>query len=73
MLVREAVAKLMETCTTIVIAHRLSTVRRADVIFVVDEGRVVERGTHDELVRTDGIYAGLCRLQFFSPEGDDRG
>ncbi|MEW6358335.1 MAG: ABC transporter ATP-binding protein [Planctomycetota bacterium] len=68
MLVREAVEKLMESCTAIVIAHRLSTVRRADVIFVVDEGRIVERGSHDELVKADGIYAGLCRLQFFAPE-----
>jgi len=67
-LVRSAVEKLMESCTTICIAHRLSTVRRADVIFVVDNGCFVERGTHDELVAADGIYASLCRLQFFSHE-----
>ncbi|NOZ21515.1 MAG: ABC transporter ATP-binding protein [Planctomycetes bacterium] len=73
LLVREAVAKLMETCTTIVIAHRLSTVRRADVLFVVDDGRIVEHGSHDELIRSDGVYAGLCRLQFFSPADSDRG
>lgn len=69
MLVRNAVEELMERCTTIVIAHRLSTVRKAGVIFVVDGGRIVERGSHEELVRTDGVYAGLCRLQFFTAEG----
>jgi ATP-binding cassette subfamily B protein len=49
--------------TTIAIAHRLSTVRTADVIFVVDAGRVVERGTHDELVSRGGVYAGLYGQQ----------
>ena len=50
--------------TSIVIAHRLSTVRAADEIAVIDEGRVVERGTHDELVRAGGLYATLSRTQF---------
>jgi ABC-type multidrug transport system ATPase subunit len=49
--------------TTIAIAHRLSTILQADVIFVVDRGRIVERGTHDELVRLGGRYAHLWRLQ----------
>jgi len=54
--------------TTIAIAHRLSTVRHADVIFVVDAGRIVERGTHDELVALDGVYAGLYGQQVASVE-----
>ena len=50
--------------TSIVIAHRLSTVREADVILVVDDGRIVERGSHDELLAADGLYAELYRTQF---------
>ncbi|MEY2465053.1 MAG: ATP-binding cassette, subfamily bacterial, partial [Acidimicrobiaceae bacterium] len=45
--------------TSLVIAHRLSTVRDADLILVVDEGRIVQRGRHDELLATDGLYADL--------------
>ncbi len=63
-LVFDALEKLMEGRTSIVIAHRLATVRRADVIFVVDDGRVVEQGTHDELLKTSGLYAKLYELQF---------
>jgi ATP-binding cassette subfamily B protein len=48
----------------VVIAHRLSTVRHADLILVVDEGRVVERGTHTELVAAGGVYSELYRTQF---------
>jgi len=47
-----------------VIAHRLATVRRADVIFVIDEGRVVEQGTHEELLVNGGLYSRLYELQF---------
>ncbi|WP_076363680.1 ABC transporter ATP-binding protein [Phaeovulum vinaykumarii] len=50
--------------TTLVIAHRLATVRGADKIIVLDHGRVVEEGTHDDLMRRDGTYAALCRMQF---------
>jgi ATP-binding cassette, subfamily B, bacterial MsbA len=62
--VQAALKKLMRGRTTLVIAHRLSTVVDADVIHVVDGGRVVETGTHAELVRRDGIYARLYALQF---------
>ncbi len=63
-LVFEALDRLMEGKTSIVIAHRLSTVRRADVIFVVREGRIVESGRHEELLESGGLYAELYRIQF---------
>ncbi|WP_343079742.1 ABC transporter ATP-binding protein [Ostreiculturibacter nitratireducens] len=62
--VQEALGRLSVGRTTLVIAHRLSTVRGADKILVMDKGRVVEEGTHDELYAKGGLYAGLCRLQF---------
>jgi subfamily B ATP-binding cassette protein HlyB/CyaB len=49
--------------TVFIIAHRLSTVRRADRIITIDRGRLIEDGTHDELIKTGGRYASLCRLQ----------
>ena len=60
----EALAKLMEGKTAIVIAHRLATVRRADIIFVLDRGKIVERGTHDELLARGGLYSELYEIQF---------
>ena len=63
-LVQAALEPLMEGRTTIAIAHRLSTILKADVIFVVDRGRIVERGTHDELLALDGLYAQLYEQQF---------
>ena len=62
--VQDALDKLAEGRTTLVIAHRLSTVRGADKIIVMDKGRVVDEGTHDELLERGGIYADLYRLQF---------
>jgi ABC-type multidrug transport system fused ATPase/permease subunit len=67
-LVFDALGNLMEGKTSIVIAHRLATVRRADVIFVIDEGRVVEQGTHDELIANGGLYSRLYELQFRGEE-----
>ena len=60
----EALAKLMEGKTAIVVAHRLATVRRADIIFVLDRGKIVERGTHDELLARGGLYSELYEIQF---------
>lgn len=61
--IQEALARLTEGRTTLVIAHRLSTVKDADTIIVMDQGRVVETGTHDELVAEDGVYARQAALQ----------
>jgi ATP-binding cassette, subfamily B, bacterial len=63
-LVFEALGRLMEGKTTVVIAHKFSTVRRADAIFLVKAGRIVESGKHDELLRSGGLYAMLYELQF---------
>ena len=63
-LVQKALDGLMQGRTTIVIAHRLATVLKADRILVMDQGRIVEEGNHESLIRKNGLYAKLARLQF---------
>jgi subfamily B ATP-binding cassette protein MsbA len=71
-LVFEALGRLMAGRTTIVIAHRLATVRRADVIFVIENGTIAERGTHDVLLAQGGLYSRLYEIQF-RPQTDTDG
>jgi ATP-binding cassette, subfamily B, bacterial MsbA len=65
-LVQQALQSFTKGRTTLVIAHRLSTVQRSDMIVVMGDGSVVEVGTHAELMRRDGVYAGLCRTQMLA-------
>jgi len=62
--IHQALLKLMEGRTTLVIAHRLSTIRNADLVLVIDQGRIIERGTHDELLAQRGFYHDLYMSQF---------
>src|ERR671938_593886 len=62
--IQEALETVMEGRTTIVIAHRLSTILQADTILVLEHGHLVERGTHQELLRADALYAQLYATQF---------
>ena len=66
--VQRALDAALEGRTSLVIAHRLSTVRNADQILVLDGGRIVEFGTHTELLTRDGLYSDLYRTQFFTDE-----
>jgi subfamily B ATP-binding cassette protein MsbA len=63
-LVQDAIERLLQGRTVFVIAHRLSTIRHADQILVLEEGRIVQRGRHDELIAEGGLYRHLHRLQF---------
>jgi len=71
-LVFDALGNLMEGKTSIVIAHRLATVTRADMIFVIDDGKVVDQGTHKELLARGGLYSRLYELQFQGEEESSR-
>ena len=62
--VQQAIDNLMKNRTVLVIAHRLSTVKNADKIFVINEGRIVEQGDHEELLAWKGEYAALYEMQF---------
>src|SRR5204863_5128145 len=62
--IQAALEELMQGRTTICIAHRLSTIQKADLIVVMESGRIVERGTHEELIQAGGIYGKLYELQF---------
>ena len=70
--VQKAIEALIKNRTTIVIAHRLSTIRHADRIYVMEGGRVLEHGPHDELIKMDGLYKHLHSMQFRDPEPEDR-
>lgn len=72
-LVQEALRRLMQKRTTLIIAHRLSTVRIAHRIAVMDQGHLVELGTHDELIARSGVYARLYEMQFRTAEVIDAG
>ena len=63
-MIQQALGELCEGRTTIVVAHRLSTIRNADEIAVIAKGRIVEEGTHEELMEKAGAYAALYELQF---------
>ena len=64
-LVQDALFNLMKDRTTLVIAHRLSTIQRADTIMVIDQGHIVQRGSHEELVSQEGLYKKLTEMQSF--------
>jgi len=63
-LIQEALERLVENKTTFIIAHRLSTVRKANKILVLEKGRIIEQGTHDELIKKQGAYSKFYNLQF---------
>jgi len=68
-LIQQAIEELLRQRTSIIVAHRLSTIRQVDRILVLDQGQIVEEGTHAQLLARDGLYAYLHRLQFLHPAG----
>lgn len=72
-LVEEALETVMEGRTTLIIAHRLKTVQRADRVLVIDDGRILEQGTHAALVAEGGMYARLYRGQLLEPQAAESG
>jgi ATP-binding cassette subfamily B protein len=71
LLIQRALRKLMRNRMTIIIAHRLSTIRLCDEILTIDQGSIVERGTHEQLMRKKGLYSSFYRLQFREETGTD--
>jgi ATP-binding cassette subfamily B protein len=71
LVIQRALRKLMQNRMTIIIAHRLSTIRLCDEILTIDQGAIVERGTHEELMRKKGLYSSFYRLQFREETGAD--
>jgi subfamily B ATP-binding cassette protein MsbA len=69
-MVQQALNNLMTNRTTFVIAHRLSTILHADKILVLENGRIVESGSHKELLENSGLYSRLCSLQFGDSDGN---
>lgn len=67
--VKEALEELMKGRTTIVIAHRLSTIQNADIILVMNNGKIVQRGTHNELINQNGLYRKLNKASYNSKKG----
>ena len=70
--IQKAFAELMRGRTSFIVAHRLNTIKNADMILVMKDGKIIERGTHDELMSAGGFYAGLYGAQFKSAEGKNR-
>jgi ABC-type multidrug transport system fused ATPase/permease subunit len=67
-ILQDAMDSLMKGRTVLVIAHRLSTVQSADIVAVVSDGQIVERGTHEELLSKDGVYTALVKRQLQGPK-----
>ena len=70
-LIQKAMDELMKGRTSFIIAHRLSTIKNADLILVMNEGDIIEQGTHDELLKKNGFYANLYNSQFDKLEEND--
>jgi subfamily B ATP-binding cassette protein MsbA len=67
-LVQEALNNLMKNRTSLIIAHRLSTIQNADIIVVLEDGKIVEQGTHHELIVSNGLYKKLIDMQAFNAD-----